>query len=365
MKTKGTVRRGHITEPGKMTIIDINNDLHFFTGRVKTINELELGKVYSVQLGKSVTLAPEDELPLPKRIYDFEQDFRQQILDTLRHPSGNNNVGVLLEGYKGQGKSLTAKQLAIESGLPVVLITTAIPKDYDFIGFLNSIKQDYCLLIDEFEKLFPKDDHNDLKFHPQDVFLSFLDGTSALSHKRLVILTTNSEIGDKFINRPGRIRYYKKFNFMSKQVFDAIVMDKLKNKKFKKDLEDELDIPSCTIDILTSIIEEINIQNKPYSKFKHYFNHKERTVTYAKYRKEKGGTWKWIEDVASKKEIGVENEYAMNVFGYGIKVISNDGETLVFEQLDYENPDREDEDKPEKFIFKAIKQKWEKSSLVF
>ena len=370
-KLKSDVPPGHITKPGKMTIIESAGRVAFYTNMIGVRESLELGTVYNFHVNHDfniVEIRPGAKLELPKKIYDFEQDFRGQVLTTLRTLEGNMNVGVCLEGYKGQGKSVIAKQLAIESGLPVIIIGSQIPKSVDFHSYLNDIKQDYVLLIDEFEKLFLDTDHPDNKFHTQDSFLSLLDGTHGLQHKRLVIFTTNKEIGDKFINRPSRIRYYKRYNFMIKKQFDAIVADKLKNKKLKKDLEDNLDIPSCNIDILTTIIEEINIHNKPYSEFKDFFNHKEKNITYAKYRREADGTWKWIEDITSKKEIGVENEYVHNLIGYNNKVLTNDGETVIYEQWDYLHPNDPDEKKANEgktFVFKLIKQKWEKMALAF
>lgn len=366
-----TIPAGHITKPGKMTIIEVMGQYKFITDMVGIRETLEPGQVYAIHVNHGfevLEFKPAAPLSLPAKIYDFEQDFRNQILSTLRNPNGNMNVGVLLEGYKGQGKSVIAKQLAIESGLPVVLINSQIPKTINFQAFLNDIKQDYVLLIDEFEKLFPESDYAENKMHTQDSFLSLLDGTHGLQHKRLVIFTTNKEVGDKFINRPSRIRYYKKYNYMPKAQFDAVVADKLKYKKYRKDLEDCLDIPSCTIDILTTIIEEINIHNKPYSEFKDFFNHKERIITYSKYRREADGTWKFVEDITTKKEIGVENEYLQNTVGYGAKAIQNDGETIIYEINDYVDPDNPDEKKAvemKKFIFKLIKQKWEKMTLAF
>jgi len=358
-----------ITKPGKMTIVESGNRVRFYTDVVQINETLVPGKVYNLevdhQLG-DIWLSPGAPLKLPVKLYDFEQEFRDQILTTLRHPHGNMNVGVLLEGYKGQGKSVIAKQLAMESQLPIVLITGAIPKIIDVFNYLNKIKQDYVLLIDEFEKYFSENDHPENKYHTQESWLTFMDGTIGLDHKRLIILTTNKEIGDKFINRPSRIRYYKKFNFMSKKVFEAILEDKLVNKNFKQDLIDNLDVPSCTVDIVTTIIEEVNIQNKPYSSFKDFFNHKERTITYSKYRKEKDGSWKFIEDLKTKREIGVENEYAQNIVGYYATILKNDGETVYYEVTDRVDPDDESDDpKSEKFMFKLIKQAWSNKDLAF
>lgn len=361
--------QGFITKPGKMTIVHNHNRLNFYTDVIGITETLDPGKVYNVNVDHQfgdIHLSPGAALKLPLKLYDFEQEFREQILTTLRHPHGNMNVGVLLEGYKGQGKSVIAKQLAMESQLPIVLITGAIPKIADIFNYLNNIKQDYVLLIDEFEKYFSDSDHPENKFHTQESWLTFMDGAIGLDHKRLIILTTNKEIGDKFINRPSRIRYYKKFNFMSKKVFEAIVEDKLQNPAYKQDLIDNLDVPSCTVDIVTTIIEEINIQNKPYSSFKDFFNHKEREIVYSKYRKEKDGTWKFIEDLRTKREIGVESEYAQNVIGYSAKVLKNDGETIFYEVSDQVDPDDEsDNAKYEKFVFKLIKQAWSGKNLAF
>lgn len=345
----------HITVPSDMNIINFAGSFSFIQGEFKILKALESGCVYilnSTEIG-DIELREGNSLKLPEKLYDFEKDFRNQILTTLRSSKSGNNIGVLLEGYKGQGKSVIAKLLAIESELPVILITSKIYKTANVTQFLTRIKQDFVLLIDEFEKLFELVDSSEDKFHSQNTFLTLLDGVLGLDHKRLVIFTSNKEINDKFVNRPSRIRYYKKYNYMSKQVFEAIVADKLVNKSFKQDLEDNLDVPSCTIDILTTIIEEINIHDKPYSQFKDFFNHKEREITYFKYRKV-GDIWEEEGELRSKREIGVESEYAANIIGYTARVISNDGETIIYEEDAYD----EDGKKTGKDVFKLIKSEY-------
>lgn len=353
-----------ITKPGKMTILSNAGKMIFITDMFRLDSELELGKVYSFNsdFDGNMWLNPAPLLDLPAKVYDFEQDFRNQILTTLRYKGSNMNIGVLLEGYKGQGKSVIAKQLAIESGLPIVLISSKIPLAANFNYFLSCIKQDYVLLIDEFEKLFHNDDINsekDKDHHGQNSFLSLFDGVNGLHNKRLVILTSNKEIGDKFINRPSRVRYYKKFNFMNKKIFDAILKDKLKKKKYAKDLEEHLDIPTCTIDILTTIIDEINIQNKPYSSFKDFFNRIEKEVTYNvdKYDEEKQ---KWVEDedVKTKKELGIDAEYFSSIFGYSA-VLQKHDEDNVYYTINENQYDKDDNFIGRKKIqYRAKKQKW-------
>lgn len=376
---KEATLNGNITTPGNMTILEIMGDLHLFTGKIEHRKELEMGKVYALNFGRSITLSPKADLELPEKIYDFNQEFRKQILTTLRNPNtASMNLGVLLEGYKGQGKSLEAMLLAKETGLPIVMITNPISRDYDFTEFLNSIKQDYVLLIDEFEKLFPKVTNldKDNGCHSQDSFLSFMSGTTAPKHKRLVILTTNDEIGDKFINRPSRIRYYKKYNFMSKQVFNAILDDKLIHQHHRQDLVDQIDVASCTIDLLNTIIEEINIHDKPYSYFKEFFNHKERDISYSRYKRAQDGTWKWIDDVTTKREITQDNaDQIQNVVGYGAKILKFD-ENIIYYTIDewvYESTGKTEEEEEDdngkrikvKNTYKLSKQTWSKTDMAF
>lgn len=355
-----------ITKPGKMTILSNAGKMIFITDLFRLDDYLEPGKVYSfnADFEGGMWLSPATPLNLPSKIYDFEQDFRSQILTTLRHIESNMNIGVLLEGYKGQGKSVIAKQLAIESQLPIIVIESKIPITANFTHFLSNIRQDHVLLIDEFEKLFHDDENmaakeSNKEFHGQNSFLSYFDGISGLKNKRLVILTSNSPIGDKFMNRPSRVRYYKKFNFMNKKVFDAIVKDKLKRKKHAKDLEETLDIPTCTIDILTTIINEINIQDKPYSSFRDFFNRIETEITYM-IDKYDDVERKWIpdEDIRTKRELGIESEYFHNIFGYHAKLLKSDGETIIYEHTENIYDDNGDFVKKKKTIYRAKKQKW-------
>jgi hypothetical protein len=354
----------HITKPGKMTILSNAGKMIFITDMFRLDSELELGKVYSFNsdFDGNMWLNPAPSLDLPAKVYDFEQDFRNQILTTLRHKGSNMNIGVLLEGYKGQGKSVIAKQLAIESGLPIVLINSKIALTANFNHFLSCIKQDYVLLIDEFEKLFHNEDNNsdkDKDHHGQNSFLSLFDGVNGLHNKRLVILTSNKEIGDKFINRPSRIRYYKKFNFMNKKIFNAILKDKLKKKKYAKDLEDHLDIPTCTIDILTTIIDEINIQDKPYSVFMNFFNRIEKEITYQVDRFDTDKQ-KWVEDedVRTKKELGIDAEYFTSIFGYNARLIKHDDDNVFYEDTEREYDDDGNFVKIKKIQYRAKRQKW-------
>lgn len=215
----------------------------------------------------------------PEKIYDVDKTLREYIVTSQK--SQESNLGVLLTGNKGQGKSLTAKLLCKEIDLPIIIINKPIPNTIDFVRFLNGIKQDFCLFVDEFEKIFHiKSTNNPSDYHTQDVFLSFMDGVLTNKHKVLFLLTTNDSVHDFFINRPSRIKFLQEYNELSQELFDMIVDDKLVNKAYKKDLEDSVSLINMNIDLLISIVNDINRYDKPFSEFKKFYNYKEQSYNY-------------------------------------------------------------------------------------
>jgi hypothetical protein len=214
-------------------------------------------------------------LDIPTPLYDVDQNFRKLVLNSFNHYS--SNLGVTLSGDKGTGKTVCAKLLAIESKLPVIAIPNRIPLSVDFKEGLNNIKQDVVIFIDEFEKLFA--DSKDDKFHNQNSFLSLMDGINSI-HKKLFIFTVNESISKYLKNRPSRVKYFKNYEGISTKLVEIIIEDLLVNKDFKEDLIKNIVLNECTIDILISIIKEINIHNIPYSEFKDFFNYTIESIKY-------------------------------------------------------------------------------------
>ena len=153
-----------------------------------------------------------EEFKMPEKIYDIDTDMRKIFKKSFVH--NDTNLGILLTGNKGQGKSITAKLLCQEMNLPVIILNKQIPIDVGFITFLKNIEQDYILFIDEFEKLFKVNrsnngDKND--YHSQESFLSFMDGVITTEHKIMFLLTTNEHVNEFLINRPSRIKFLKEY----------------------------------------------------------------------------------------------------------------------------------------------------------
>lgn len=267
-----------------MKIVNSNGEYRFYN-KIEILDKLE-PKNYILKYNMfGMYLEEVGDFSLPEKLYDVEQPFRDLVLKSFH--ASKRNTGVLLEGYKGQGKTITAKLLTIEAKLPVIIIEASIPQNINFISFLNDIQQEYILFVDEFEKIFKKafnsnmDDVDASKgFHNQEAFLTLMDGALSNEYKKLFLFTTNDSVDDKFINRPSRIKWHKPYQFMDKKMYDLILNDKLKIQEFREDLERNLPVQEATVDLLTTIIEQVNDLGLPYSEFKAYFNHQAKNLKY-------------------------------------------------------------------------------------
>lgn len=211
-----------------------------------------------------------EDFKTPEKLYDINSGMRKDIKKSFNFY--NKNLGVLLTGNKGQGKSLNAKLLCKEIEVPIIIVNKSIPRNVDFVRFFNGIKQDYCFFVDEFEKLF--DNRGEKDFHEQDIFLSFMDGVLTNEHKVLFLLTTNGDVNQYFINRPSRIKFLQNYNELPADLFNMILDDKLINKLHRSDLIDNVSLLNLNIDLLISIIDDINLFEKPFSEFKEIYNYK-------------------------------------------------------------------------------------------
>jgi SpoVK/Ycf46/Vps4 family AAA+-type ATPase len=218
-----------------------------------------------------------NKITLPKKIYSNDKVFIDHVLKS--YSSAQASVGILLSGKKGLGKSFTANVICDTLKLPVIKITQNFPEGADMLGFLNRIRQEHIIFIDEFEKIFtnrgydPDEDNSGDAggMMTQTSFLSFLDSGS-LSVKRLFIITTNSSISDFMMNRPSRIRYHRKYEKMNIETIKEIVNENIDKEEYKDDLIENIPQRYVNIDVLIKIVEEVNLHDKPYSTFKDFFN---------------------------------------------------------------------------------------------
>jgi len=174
------------------------------------------------------------------------------LVKTFKERPGN--LGILLTGKKGTGKSLTAKSLCIKSGLPVIIISVPYTGG-DFNEFLTKITQPCIIFVDEFEKVYAEKEK-------QHALLPLMDGT--FEGKKIFLLTTNTtgNFTGPLNNRPGRIFYKKEYTNLESDTIREIAENLLINKDWVGELMQVVAAYHCaTMDMVISIITECNLHN--------------------------------------------------------------------------------------------------------
>lgn len=213
-----------------------------------------------------------DEFIFDYKVYGLHTKFMQHVLTAFENTKGN--FGILLNGTKGTGKTVTAKTLANKLDLPIVIVKSFGENNTGLIEFLSSFNFDCVFFFDEFEKNFSDKDSS---------ILQIMDGVYTSEHRRIFLLTTNeTNINDNLISRPSRLRYIHEFGNLEQEVTREYLNDTLDDKSRIEDVIDFVDtLQILTIDILKSVVEEINIFG--FDKFmenKSFFNVKTATYTY-------------------------------------------------------------------------------------
>lgn len=192
-----------------------------------------------------------DDFKVSGKLYGDVGKNAARILNTFDQRP--NATGVMLSGEKGSGKTLLSKMISLEGaklGYPTIIINSPWKGD-QFNTLIQSIEQPAIILFDEFEKVYDKDD--------QEEILTLLDGV--FPSKKLFILTCNDKwrVDIHMRNRPGRIYYMLDFAGLDHDFIREYCADNLKNKEHTEgvckisSLFDEFNF-----DMLKALIEEMN-----------------------------------------------------------------------------------------------------------
>jgi len=213
------------------------------------------------------------------KLYGLDMKFINHVVGTYHKQPYKSNIGVLLNGEKGAGKTVTAKYLCNELQLPVIICDENYP-NLDI--FISSINQDCVFFFDEFEKKFARpgrDDEDDAG----SSLLSVMDGLNNTTNTHVFILTTNNKyINKNLLSRPSRIRYIKEYE----SVLDkSTVVEYLNDNLLYKEHFDEIinlfkSMDTITMDLLKCVVDEVNMHNCPVSEFKDIFNFTEKEYEY-------------------------------------------------------------------------------------
>jgi hypothetical protein len=205
------------------------------------------------------------DFSMPPKFYGNLEKQGERIMTTYRERAARgDSTGVLLRGSKGAGKTLLAKKVAMESGLPVVLINQPFSDDSfkELIAGLGKV----VVLFDEFEKIYSeRSDQNSL--------LTLFDGVFASQALMFVIVNDSSALVGPLLNRPGRLYYALDYKGLEREFIEDYCTDRLTNQEHRLGvLSVATMFEEFNFDMLQSLVEEMNRWNEPASEAVKYLN---------------------------------------------------------------------------------------------
>lgn len=209
-----------------MKAINIGTRYEIYDDSLKAFDRLP-AKTYVVRFAQMMGFFLEEhtDLGVGEKIYGVHPEKANKVLNTFTR--FDRNLGVILSGNKGIGKSLFAKLLAsraVEAGFPVIIVDKFTP---GIASYIESIEQEVVVLFDEFDKTFGNIKTGENEADPQSGMLSLFDGIS--QGKKLFIITCNElhRLNDYLVNRPGRFHYHFRFDYPSPSEVRDYLQDKL------------------------------------------------------------------------------------------------------------------------------------------
>lgn len=192
-----------------------------------------------------------DSFELPSKLYGKTTRHTDRIINTFfERPQ---STGVMLNGEKGSGKTLLAKNISAElakQGVPTIVVNQAWVGDA-FFKLIQDIDQPCIVLFDEFEKVYDKEG--------QESILTLLDGV--FGSKKLYIITCNDKwrVDQHMRNRPGRIFYMLDFKGLDAAFVTEYCQDNLNNKSYIEQVSGISGLFSdFNFDMLKALVEEMN-----------------------------------------------------------------------------------------------------------
>ena len=183
------------------------------------------------------------------KLYGINNEFIEHFIKTYNNTTGN--LGVLFNGTKGTGKTVTAEELCNRLKLPVIIVKSCKGED-DMLKFLaTQINFDCIFFFDEYEK----------EFKESSSVLSFMDGVHNSQYRKIFLLTTNElEINDNLLGRPSRIRYVRSFGNLPEETTLELLNDILIDKGAIEPVLDLIrQMQIVTVDLVKALAQEVNI----------------------------------------------------------------------------------------------------------
>ena len=197
-----------------------------------------------------------DPMKIIPKAYGNAYQHQDRIMETFAERDSIPTT-VMLEGFKGTGKTLLAKKLCVdfvEKEGGIVILQSDVHTGDAYKGFLQKIKQKKIVFIDEFDKVYTRTEEiNDM--------LTLLDGM--YPQHAMFILTMNADSRstkyEYFHNRPGRVYYNLKFGSISESTIREYAADNLNDATRVDEMVEFIGRFSMfNMDMLTVLVHEMN-----------------------------------------------------------------------------------------------------------
>ena len=210
-----------------MKAIKIGTRVDIYNDAVTTYNELP-ARSYIVRFAEMTGFYLEEYSNIQvkeDKIYGEHMKKVHKVLNAYK--KFDRNLGVILSGNKGIGKSMFARllsEMAVREDIPIIVVDQYIPK---IASYIETIDQNVVVLFDEFDKTFGDIRPAEGEVDPQAALLGLFDGVT--QGKKLFVITCNDirKLNDFFINRPGRFHYHFRFDYPSSKEIRTYLCDKL------------------------------------------------------------------------------------------------------------------------------------------
>ena len=221
-----------------MRIIKVGNTFRTYDDSLETFDKLPAQNyVVRFQKNSGFFLEKYADIEIKEKTYGVHMSKVEKVLKAF--PKAEKNLGVILSGNKGIGKSLFAKTLAVEA---------------------TKVEQEVMILFDEFDKTFGSIKAADGMADPQTEMLTLFDGLS--QGKKMFVITCNdlNSLNSYLVNRPGRFHYHFRFEYPSDVEITEYLEDKL-DKQYYSEIEKVISFAhkvDLNYDCLRAIAFELN-----------------------------------------------------------------------------------------------------------